>query len=96
MRLEFHPEAEEEFLDAVSFYESLVPGLGQRFNSEVQTAAARLLAFPEIGPPLEASLRKLVLERFPYCLIYSFSTEVVHIVAVAHERRKPGYWQERV
>ena len=96
MRLEFHPEAEQEFLESVSRYEAEVPGLGERFDAEVQKASALLLEYPEIGPPVEGELRKLVLDRFPYYLIYSLSSETVHIVAVAHERRKPGYWFERI
>ncbi len=96
MRLEFHPEAEQEFVESVSRYEAEVPGLGERFDAEVQKASALLLEYPEIGPPVEGELRKLVLDRFPYYLIYSRSSETVHIVAVAHERRKPGYWLERI
>ena len=95
MKLEFHPEAEEEFLEAVSYYEARVPGLGERFEAELRTASALLLAHPEIGPLIDAELRKLVLDRFPYYLIYSVSSEVVYIVAVAHERRRPGYWEAR-
>jgi plasmid stabilization system protein ParE len=95
MKLEFHPEAEEEFLEAVSYYEAQVPGLGERFEAELRTASALLLAYPEIGPLIDAELRKLVLDRFPYYLIYSIASEVVYIVAVAHERRRPGYWEAR-
>jgi len=66
MRLEFHPEAEQEFLESVSRYEAEVPGLGERFDAEVQKASALLLEYPEIGPPVEGELCKLVLDRFPY------------------------------
>ena len=44
---------------------------------------------------MSQELRKLVLDRFPYYLIYNISFETVYIVAVAHERRKPGYWETR-
>lgn len=96
MKLEFHPEAEQEFLESVSRYETEVLGLGERFDVEVQKASALLLEYPEIGPPIDDELRKLVLDRFPYYLIYFSSSETVHILAVAHERRKPGYWLERI
>jgi len=95
MKLEFHPEAEEEFLEAISYYEVQMPGLGERFAAEVRAASALLLEYPEIGPLISQELRKLVLDRFPYYLIYSSSSETVYIVAVAHERRKPGYWEAR-
>ncbi len=96
MKLEFHPEAETEFLEAVSRYEAEVPGLGERLDSEVQKAGTLLLEYPEIGSPLDDGLRKLVLDRFPYYLIYFLYSEAVHIVAVAHEKREPGYWLERI
>ncbi|HSA68292.1 MAG TPA: type II toxin-antitoxin system RelE/ParE family toxin [Burkholderiales bacterium] len=95
MKLEFHPQAEEEFLEAVSYYEVRMPGLGERFAAEVRTAGALLLEYPEIGQAMSQELRKLVLDRFPYYLIYNISFETVYIVAVAHERRKPGYWETR-
>lgn len=96
MKLEFHPEAEQEFLESVSRYEAEVLGLGERFDAEVQKASALLLEYPEIGPHIDGELRKLVLDRFPYYLIYFLSSETVYILAVAHERRKPGYWLERI
>ena len=95
MKLEFHPEAEEEFLEAVSYYEVQMPGLGERFAAEVRTAGTLLLEYPEIGQVMSQDLRKLVLDRFPYYLIYNISSETVYIVAVDHERRKPGYWETR-
>jgi plasmid stabilization system protein ParE len=61
MKLEFHPQAEEEFLEAVSYYEVRMPGLGERFAAEVRTAGALLLEYPEIGQAMSQELRKLVL-----------------------------------
>jgi plasmid stabilization system protein ParE len=63
MKLEFHPEAEQEFLAALSHYEAAVPGLGTRFDAELRSATALLLEYPEIGARLEDELRKLVLDR---------------------------------
>ena len=96
MKLEFHPEAEQEFLDAVLRYEAEVPSLGERFDAEIREATALLLDYPEIGVVIEIEIRKLVLDRFPYSLIYSLSPEIVHMLAVAHERRPLGYWNERI
>ncbi|MDB5926141.1 MAG: plasmid stabilization protein [Betaproteobacteria bacterium] len=95
MRLEFHPEAEQEFLEAVLRYEAEVPSLGERFDAELHAATAVLLQYPEIGAPLESDFRKPVLERFPYSLIYSRTPDTIDVLAVAHDRRPPGYWQGR-
>ena len=96
MRYEFHPEAEQEFVEAAAYYERNVTGLGERFGSEVRYAIERLLGYPELGSPMDADLRRLVLIRFPYLLIYSFTPKMLRIVAVAHARRRPGYWRARL
>lgn len=96
MKYEFHPEAEEEFIEAAAYYERNVSGLGERFGREVLRSIERLLEYPELGSPIDPNLRKLVLIRFPHFLIYSFTTELVRIVAVAHTHRRPGYWRTRV
>lgn len=96
MTYEFHPEAEQEFVEAAAYYEQNVTGLGQRFGSEVRHAIERLLEYAELGSPIDAGLRRLVLVRFPYVLIYSFTPDMLTIVAVAHARRRPGYWRARV
>lgn len=95
MIYEFHPEAEQEFVEAAAYYERNVTGLGERFGSEVRHAIEQLLEYPELGVPMDADLRRLTLTRFPYFLIYRFTTDLLRVVAVAHARRRPGYWRSR-
>ena len=96
MKLEFHPEAEEEVLEAALRYEAELAGLGARFECELRAACEVLLDYPDIGTEVEPELRKLVLESFPYSLIYSRVGKTLYILAVAHERRREGYWRERL
>lgn len=96
MKLEFHPEAEMELIEEAVYYERQVPGLGERFETEVRRATDFLLAHPDIGYPADTHLRKFVLNRFPYTLYYSVASEVLRIEVVAHQSRRPGYWQSRV
>jgi toxin ParE1/3/4 len=95
MTYEFHPEAEQEFIEAAAYYEQNVTGLGERFGNEVRRAIERLREHPEIGSPIDTHLRRIVLTRFPYFLIYSSTANLLRIVAVAHVHRRPGYWQSR-
>jgi plasmid stabilization system protein ParE len=95
MIYEFHPEAEQEFVEAAAYYERNVTGLGERFGSEVRHAIERLLEYPKLGVPMDADLSRLMLTRFPYSLIYSFTADLLRVVAVAHARRRPGYWRSR-
>lgn len=68
MRLEFHPKAELELTAAAVYYDKQVPGLGERFESEIRYAIDLLLDQPEIGTPVGPDLRKFILTRFPFTL----------------------------
>ncbi|MEO7863230.1 MAG: type II toxin-antitoxin system RelE/ParE family toxin [Nitrospirales bacterium] len=96
MTYEFHPEAEQEFIEAAAFYEQNVTGLGERFGKEVRRAIERLMEYPQIGSLIDADLRRLLLTRFPYFLIYSSTSDLLRVVAVAHVHRRPGYWRIRI
>ena len=96
MRLEFHPEAELELIEAAVYYENHVPGLGERFEAEIRYATDLLLDQPEIGTSVGPDLRKFILTRFPFTLYYSVIGDVLCIEAVAHQSRHPGYWKSRV
>lgn len=95
MRYEFHPDAQAEFIEAAAYYETEVPGLGERFGDEVRRSIELLLKQPGMAPRIDAQLRRLVLTRFPYSLIYATTSDAIRIVAVAHAHRRPGYWQSR-
>ena len=96
MKLEFHPEAELELIEAAAYYEFQVAGLGWRFEAEVHRAVDLLLERPEIGSPVDRVLRRFVLVRFPFTLYYSVTGDVLRIEVLAHQRRRPGYWRSRV
>jgi len=95
MKLEFHPEAELELIEAAAYYELQVSGLGERFEATVRRATDLLLEKPEIGAPADDVLRKFVLNRFPFTLYYSVTADILRIEVVAHQSRRPGYWRSR-
>jgi len=95
MKLEFHPEAEWELIEAAAYYEAKIPGLGERFGVEVRQAIDLLLAQPGMGVLAGPELRQFVLSRFPYSLIYSVLPDALVILVVAHQSRRPGYWRSR-
>lgn len=94
-RVVFHPEAEVEFLAAAVFYEAQHRGLGVEFIAEVRRAARALQQHPELGHRFSRRLRRLLVQRFPYGLLYRVEAEDIFIVAVAHLSRRPGYWRRR-
>ena len=96
MHVEFHPEAETEFIENALYYEYEVTGLGYRFIEEIERASKILIDQPRIGQPLDEQLQSFVLAEFPFSLIYSLDQDMIWIVAVAHQKRRPGYWRERI
>ena len=93
---QFLPEAEEEMNEAAQFYEGRSEGLGEDFLDEVQHTIESILAFPESGPVVSEHFRRRILRRFPFGLLYAIEAERILIVAVAHLKRRPGYWKDRV
>ena len=88
--------AAEELTKASQFYESKSAGLGTDFLDAVQQAVDVLRQQPLIGQEVGAGLRKALTHTFPFTLIYSPEEKEILIVAVAHQRRKPGYWRGRI
>lgn len=96
MRVIFSPEARLEFKEAERYYDQQVPGLGERFRAEVRSVLARIRAWPLSCPRERGDIRRLILPRFPYKLLYSVESDHIYVIAVAHQHREPHYWSERV
>jgi plasmid stabilization system protein ParE len=94
--VEFHPEAQDEFISAAQFYERQTEGLGLDFITTVQYAYERLLQFPASGPSFGRQLRRLLVPKFPYGLLYRVEPARIYLVAVMHLHRRPGYWRSRL
>jgi len=93
--LQVHPDARREFNDAVDYYERESPGLGLLFTNEVDAGFARIREHPEASASVAKGLRRLVLARFPYSLIYETPEGSARVLAVAHQRKRPHYWRGR-
>jgi plasmid stabilization system protein ParE len=76
--------------EAALFYEIVSTGLGSNFLDDVQRAVNRLMDYPYAGERIDSALRRMLLHRFPFSLIYAVETDSIVIVAVAHHGREPG------
>ena len=92
----FLPPARQELSEAVDYYDSLQPGLGDEFASEVENAIQRILHNPQAWPKLSQSVRRCRLRRFPYSLIFQVAGDRILVLAVMHLRRRPDYWGARI
>ena len=91
-----HPLAEEELVGGAVYYaKEANAALGEDFIGEFERSIALLRQYPRIGSPWRGGLRRLPMRRFPYSVVYTLSGEVIRVVAVAHQSRRPGYWRGR-
>jgi plasmid stabilization system protein ParE len=96
MRVVFHREALEEITSSADYYEGSEAGLRVEFTEELERAAERIRESPDAWPVLTSGIRRYLLHRFPFSIIYTVSEDYVLILAVMHFRRKPGYWKHRL
>jgi toxin ParE1/3/4 len=95
-QVEIHPEALAEAGAAIAWYAERSSNAPQEFIAEVDKAIDSIQASPKRWPVFEAGCRRYPLVRFPYYVVYSeTSSGGIFILAVAHGRRKPGYWKSR-
>jgi plasmid stabilization system protein ParE len=94
-RYRYLPSAREELNEAAAFYEASVPGLGEAFLDDVERAIETVRESPGIGASMGRGFRKSILRRFPFTIVYAHRDEEIVIVAIAHQRRRPGYWRGR-
>lgn len=92
----FLPGATEEMNEAANYYESQASGLGTDYLSEVERAVASISESPMTWPKIERELRRRLVQRFPFGILYYIESDEIVIVAVAHLRRRPGYWKKRI
>jgi plasmid stabilization system protein ParE len=89
--------ASDEFSDAVRWYEARRTGLGGEFFDAVGVTVSRIETNPEIGAAISADgrTRRALVAGFPYQAVYRLRPDEIVIVAIAHMKRRPGFWKNR-
>ena len=95
MTFSFHPEAESEFHEDIDYYEGCELGLGYDFSIEVLATIQNIVNYPTAWPVIEEDVRRCLVNRFPYGVVYSLEQDEIFILAVMHLRRHPDYWKNR-
>lgn len=94
-RVWVHPDAIEEAQAAYEWYHERSPEIAEAFLLELDRGIELIVERPGQWTSSVAGTRRFSLRRFPYLIIFRDVGETVQIVAFAHARRRPGYWQER-
>lgn len=92
----YHPKADDEVFESARLYERRREGLGWRFLRAVQRAEDRIGKGPLVFPILRDNIHKCPVRRFPFNVLFRVDADHVFVVAVAHHRRRPGYWMRRL
>jgi len=93
-------EAKAEVRSAANWYNKEREGLGNEFVADIHLALDAIERAPEVYPHMETTrtkrnLRRYLLQRFPYMLIYELRQDAIVVVAVSHASRRPNYWLRR-
>ena len=91
----FHPEAEEELLGALAWYEERSSIAAGAFVQEFIRVVRLASDSPDAWPLSSGNTRRIVFPRFPFDLVFRIKRDLIEIVAVAHHRRRPSYWVDR-
>lgn len=90
-----HPAALAEAMEAKAFYRIRDVDVALDFEGLVSIALDRIEQAPERWPPYLDGTHRYLLRRFPYAIIYEVQPARVRVLAIAHQRRRPGYWTQR-
>jgi plasmid stabilization system protein ParE len=94
-RIEFHPEALLELEAAQAWYRERDLLLARAFGAEIVRAISTISDHPDRFPRNRGNEHRLVLQQFPFSIIYRIRDNDVFVTAVAHQRRRPNYWRSR-
>ena len=94
-RLVFHPDARAEYFAAIDYYNDASAKLADAFVRDVEAAIDLILSYPSAWPSFRDNIRRCMLGRFPYFVVYAHEDGDILILAVAHAKRTPGYWLVR-
>jgi plasmid stabilization system protein ParE len=93
---EFHKDAASEARDAAEWYAQQSARAASRFKEELRRAESSVTKHPQSWSPYLHGTRYFKLDRFPYALVYVERADRIVGIAVAHLKRRPGYWRKRL
>jgi plasmid stabilization system protein ParE len=92
----FHPLAQKELADVISYYQIRNKEIAVEFLNTVESSTNLLVRYPEIGSKVRGSIRRFIIPKFSYSLLYRLTdNQQIYILALAHHKQKPDYWSSR-
>jgi len=96
MNLRFHKDAKFEFKESITYYHKINASLGLDFITEVQLTLNRIKVYPDAWAVLDGNIRRALVNRFPFGILYTINKSEIYIIAVMNLHRIPTYWEGRI
>ena len=94
--LEYHPETKIETQQAIDWYWDRSRTAALDFAEQLKSSLAELRKAPRSCSPYLHGTRRIILDQFPFFVVFRERLHDIQIIAVAHARRRPGYWTSRL
>ncbi|MBL7645429.1 MAG: type II toxin-antitoxin system RelE/ParE family toxin [Candidatus Hydrogenedentes bacterium] len=88
--------AQQELEEAAGYYEALEDGLGISLATEFHQSLDRIREYPKSYPVISGNVRRCMVHRFKYQIVYDLVDDLIVVLAVVHERQDPKIWQDRI
>ena len=95
-KVEFHEEAALEYEAALDWYLERSLLAASKFADAISRGMDMIVEAPHRWPAGNYGTRRFILQRFPFAIVYREPPAAIQVLAVAHARRKPGYWKQRL
>jgi toxin ParE1/3/4 len=95
MPYRIHPEAEAEYQQAYEYYQKESSNLAEQYTKEILIGLQTIIDSPRTWPVIKFDVRRRLLRKFPFGILYMIDGESILILAFMHLRREPEYWQHR-
>ena len=92
MKVEFHPSTAADVNEGASFYRRARPGLESEFRQEINAAIDRIASGPMLFPIVETQIRRCIVHRFPYSILFRLvDAECIRVLVIRHHKRHPKF-----
>ncbi len=96
MKIKFLSVAEQEFVEAIDYYNDQCLGLGYEFAAEISSTMERIVCFPKAWTKISPRTRRCLTNKFPFGVLYQVGEDSILVIAVMHMKRNPIHWQKRL
>jgi len=95
MQVDFHPEATTELDESADWYAKRSASAAQNFLVAVDIAIESIKNDPGRFAPIDGRHRGCSITKFPFQIVFRHDQSRILVIAIAHAKRRPGYWRDR-